>query len=259
LINFNFKYLLYFIQQNCNKLFDNQSFIKSHFNNCNVSKDSVTIANPNDKLKIKILKGVLNKDELGKPCIDYITEVNYNTQMWRINRKFNQFANLHKSLRNLMGEDFKFPDSSNIFIKIVENSNFHENKIKYLEAYVREISDIPVISNSKIFRRFFDFHLNTEENIYENNMDIIEKESFIPNYNRKSNLSKSGYKSDHSDSNYEDTKINYFDSAAYKKDLYSIPQKNNFYPDNEGKITFENTYTYKNKAGNNNSNYNDYN
>lgn len=220
------------------------------------------MSNLTDKLKIKILKGILSKDELGKPYIEYITEVSFNTQIWKVNRKFNQFANLHKSLKSLMGEDFKFPESSNIFTKIVENNNFHENKIKYLEAYVREISEIPVISNSKIFKKFFDFHLHTEENmnlnyIVENN-ESAEKNNTLRQSNRNSNLS---YRSENSDYNQEEeVKINnnYEFANTYRNSSNYSTQKNNVYADSEGKITFENN----NSAGKNkfeclnNNNYN---
>jgi len=196
--------------------------------------------NLNEKLKIKILKGVLNKDELGKPFIEYITEVSYNSQIWRANRKFNQFANLHKSLINLMGEDFKFPDSSNIFVKLVENNNFHENKIKQLEAYIREISDIPDIVNSKIFRKFFDFHCNTEENHFEENFDSTDNFNHLRQSYKNTNFIKSGYRSYDSDSNNENTKINNLNSNSYRNNSNYSSQRNHFYPDSEGKITFEN-------------------
>lgn len=195
----------------------------------------------------------MSKDELGKPYIEYITEISFNTQIWKVNRKFNQFANLHKSLKSLMGDDFKFPESSNIFTKIVENSNFHENKIKYLEAYVREISEIPVISNSKIFRKFFDFHLNTEENynLYIESPEGVEKLNTFRASNRQSNVS---YHSENSDSNQEEAKINtnYGFANTYRNSSNYSSHRNNFYADSEGKITFENNNNsgQKNKADN---------
>lgn len=124
-----------------------------------------------DKFKIKILKGLLNKDELGKPYIEYITDITYNTQNWRVNKKFNQFANLHKSLKNSF-PDLKFPESSNLFSKIseVSNNNFHENKIKQLEKYLKDISEIPQINKSKPFRKFIDF-----EEYYDESGEVKEK------------------------------------------------------------------------------------
>ena len=154
------------------------------------------ITNISDKLKIKILKGVLNKDELGKPFIEYITEISYDTQNWRVMKKFNQYANFHKSLKNIMGEEFKFPEAANIFIKISadNNNNFHENKIKQLEAYLRELCNIPIISNSKIFKKFFEFHLHVDENeninedyFTNNNNSNDKKVYFKSNKNNSSN------------------------------------------------------------------------
>ncbi len=186
------------------------------------------------------MKGILNKDELGKPFIEYISEVSYNTQFWRVNKKFNQFVNFHKSLKNMMGSDFKFPESTKIFIKIGENTNFHENKIKQLETYIREISDIPLILNSRIFRKFFEFHLNTDEYILNENFNNSEKTSFFKSPNRKSKISKSGSE-DNSDFN-EDGKISN-NLNTFRNSSNCSTQKNNLYADSEGKITFENNFS----------------
>lgn len=106
---------------------------------------------------MKILKGVLAQDDMGRPFLEYIIEVAYKFQTWRISKKFHHFANLHKILiKNF--EKVKFPSSSQIFTKISETShNFHENKLKYLEKYIKDIANIEPIVNTKIFRKFFGF------------------------------------------------------------------------------------------------------
>lgn len=192
-------------------MIDNQNFINGHSNICSKKENNThVVKNASEQLKIKILKGVLNKDELGKPFIEYITEINYNSNIWRVNKKFNQFANLHKSLKNIVGEDFKFPESSNIFVKIIDNNNFHENKIKQLESYIREISDIPAISNSKIFRKFFEFNLNSDDILEPT--DNIDRAIFNNN-NSNSNSNQTNtkynplYKDDSSDSEKQENKI----------------------------------------------------
>ena len=74
-------------------------------------------------------------DEIGKPYLDYIIDINYSGQNWRINKKFNQFANLYKTIKSLFKGSINMPQSSNIFVNINEmtNGNFHENKISGLE------------------------------------------------------------------------------------------------------------------------------
>lgn len=140
--------------------------------------------NNNEKLKIKILKGILNKDELGKPFIEYITDITYNTHNWRVNKKFNQFANLHKTLKSLFKTgEFKLPDSSAMFNVPLNNessNNFHENKIKLLEKYLNDISDIGAINKSKPFRKFFEFeeHVDDDNNRYSNEIEVINKNEF---------------------------------------------------------------------------------
>ena len=82
--------------------------------------------------------------------------------------------------------DIKFPESSVIFSKIHLNGgetnsnnyssssnnsgNFHENKIKFLEKYLKDISEIEVINKTRIFRRFFDF---PEDNSYDDRFEKI--------------------------------------------------------------------------------------
>lgn len=199
--------------------------------NCNTPR-LMEISNISDKLKIKILKGVLNKDELGKPYIEYVTEITYDTQNWRVLKKFNQYANFHKSLKNIMGEEFKFPESANIFMKISDNNNnFHENKIKQLEAYVRELSNIPIISNSKIFKRFFEFHLNVDENLNEDiDLQMMEKKGTFKghsnitnntNNNTNQNFYKtfgSGYQSDNSENSkdFNSPQVNIYSNSNKK-------------------------------------------
>jgi hypothetical protein len=134
-----------------------------------------------DKIKIKILKGILNKDELGKPFIEYIIDISYNSQNWRVNKKFNAFSNLHKTLKSLFKDnsEIKMPESSSIFSNLNindSNSTFHENKIKILESYLKEISEIGVINKSKPFRKFFEFdEYYDEDNNKPHEIEIINK------------------------------------------------------------------------------------
>ena len=91
--------------KHCEKIYLYENF-KDHYTGC---KKGIIISNTNinnngnfnpEKLRIKILKGKVKQDELGKPFLEYIIDVNYDTQNWRINRRFNQFSNLYKTLKN---------------------------------------------------------------------------------------------------------------------------------------------------------------
>lgn len=65
-----------------------------------------------------------------------------------------------------MHPEIKFSDSANIFSKLTETSNnFHENKIKSLEKYLKEISVIAVIITSRPFKKFFEFEENYDEEV----------------------------------------------------------------------------------------------
>ena len=117
-----------------------------------------------NKLKIKILKGNIKQDELGKPYIEYILDINYNNQNWRINKRFAQFANLYETIKNLFKGVIQMPISSKLFINVIGSLNraFHQNKIKQLELFIKELSENEIINRSKPFRKFFEFDKNIE-------------------------------------------------------------------------------------------------
>lgn len=120
-----------------------------------------------EKLKIKIIKGRIRKDKSGKPYLEYIININYdNIKNWNINRRFNQFTNLYKTLRTLSKENFELPESSNIFSNITAmfSGLSHENKIIQLEKYLKDLTEVPEISNSK--QLYFFLELN---HLYELN------------------------------------------------------------------------------------------
>jgi len=158
--------------KHCEKNYLYEDF-KDHYTNCQKGLISNTNINNNsinfspEKLKIKILKGKVKQDELGKPFLEYIIDVNYDTQNWRINRRFNQFSNLFKTLKNLYkGTGIQMPQSSNIFINFGNNSqfsSFHENKIIQLEKFLKDLSEINMINTSKPFRKFLEFEQYVDE------------------------------------------------------------------------------------------------
>ena len=114
-----------------------------------------------EKLKIKIIKGRIRKDKTGKPYLEYIININYdNSKIWNINRKFNQFTNLYKALRTISQENFELPQSSNIFSNITAlfSGLSHEKKIIQLEKYLKDLTEMPEINNSK--QLYFFLELN---------------------------------------------------------------------------------------------------
>ena len=114
--------------------------------------------------------------------MEYILDINYNTQSWRISKRFNQFANLYKTIKNLFKNNIKMPQSSNIFVNFGGNFNgsFHENKIQQLEKFIKDISEIQIVSNSKIFKKFLEFNQNYDEenDIIYNNINDEERINF---------------------------------------------------------------------------------
>ena len=176
--------------KHCEKLYLFEDF-KNHYSNCQkglISNPNMNNSNVNfnpDKLKIKILKGRVKQDELGKPFLEYIIEINYDTQNWRISKRFNQFASLFKTLKNLFKGVIQMPPSANIFINFGNNNNFgsfHENKIIQLEKFLKDLSEINILNTSKPFRKFLEFE-----------QYVDEENDIVMNVNQKS-LRRNNYK-----------------------------------------------------------------
>ena len=169
----------------CNKIYSYENF-KKHYINCQkgIKDDTESIIDNNsninnnklnkvnsknnfniDKLKIKILKGNIKRDELGKPYLEYILDVNYNTQNWRINKRFTQFASLYKTIKNLFKGVINMPSSSKIFINFTGtlNRTYHKNKLNQLEMFIKELAEIEVVNTCKPFRKFLEFEKNVDD------------------------------------------------------------------------------------------------
>ena len=135
----------------------------SNNKNNNIDNNENNIYIP-EKLKIKIIKGRIRKDKSGKPYLEYIININYdNIKSWNINRRFNQFTNLYKTLRTISKENFELPKSSNIFTNITAmfSGLSHENKIIQLEKNLKDLTETPEINNSKQLYFFLELnHLN---------------------------------------------------------------------------------------------------
>ena len=181
--------------KHCEKIYLYENF-KDHYTGC---KKGIIISNTNinnngnfnpEKLRIKILKGKVKQDELGKPFLEYIIDVNYDTQNWRLNKRFNQFSNLYKTLKNLYkGTGIQMPQSSNIFVNFGNTgqfSSFHENKIIQLEKFLKELSEINMINTSKPFRKFLEF----EQYVDEDNEVLVSvgQSNIRGNYNNFGNI-----------------------------------------------------------------------
>ena len=157
-------------------------------NMTNIYNNQIHKFNP-DKLKIKILKGKLKTDELGKPYLEYILDINYYSQNWRLSKTFNQFANLHKTIKTMFKNNITMPLSANIFINFGNNipGSFHQNKIQQLEKFLKEISEIEEINSSKTFRKFLELEQNFDE---ENDLMFLrtnEKPQKFQNYYKNNN------------------------------------------------------------------------
>ena len=146
------------------------------------------------KLKIKIIKGRIRKDKIGKLYLEYIIELNCSAQSWIINKKFNQFTNLYKNLVNLSNEiGIELPQSAKIFKNIGKTfSNLsHENKIVQLEKFLKDITKIDEINNSEPYQHFLEM-----ERLFD-----TYKENKNTNINLNENHNKSSY-------NFNNGKIN---------------------------------------------------
>ena len=169
----------------CNNIFSYDNF-KIHYNDCEKSKKNININNiSNFNIKIKILKGNIKQDELGKTYLEYIIDVNYNnTHNWRINKKFTQFVSLYKTLNNSLDKNIQLPLSSNIFTNLNEKykRGFHKNKIKQIELFLKDLCENDIFNKCKTFHKFLEFDKNLDEDNFNFNYSDIDNIDVI-NYN----------------------------------------------------------------------------
>ena len=170
----------------------NLYYFDNNKNNNNNSKSNVNTNNifVPQKLKIKIIKGRIRKDKSGKPYLEYIININYDGVMnWNINRRFNQFTNLYKTLRTISKESFEMPESSNIFNNITAlfSGLSHENKILQLEKFLKDLTETQGISNSKHLYCFLELNNLIDENniLINNNSNSNNNNGIINNYQRR--------------------------------------------------------------------------
>ena len=163
--------------KNCNEIYSLDNF-KIHYNDCkkNINNNYNNNFNRNNNIKIKILKGNIKQDELGKTYLEYVLDINYNnTQNWRINKKFTQFASLYKSINNNFKGKIQMPSSSNIFTTLNEKfkKGFHKNKIKQLELFLKDLCENEIINKSKHLKKFLEFDKNVDEDNENDNYNIL--------------------------------------------------------------------------------------
>ena len=198
---------------NVNNTINNKNINANGISSIDLVNNKINKFNP-DKLKIKILKGKLKTDELGKPYLEYILDINYYSQSWRLSKKFIQFANLYKTIKTMFKNNINMPESSNIFVNFGNNFNgsFYQNKIQQLEKFINEISLIEEINSSKIFRKFLELDQNFDE---ENDLLFLKSnEKFHQiinsnNYYINSSNKNSGFNNRYNDEgNYEQEEKN---------------------------------------------------
>ena len=156
----------------CDDIFSFEKF-KAHFNECQINKNNSKIYKRNNinnspNIKIKILKGNIKQDELGKTYLEYVLDINYNNaHNWRINKKYAQFASLYKTIYNTFKGSIQMPLSCNIFTNINEKykKGFHKNKIKQLELFLKDLCENDIFNKCKQFKRFLEFDKNVDEDI----------------------------------------------------------------------------------------------
>ena len=151
-------------KQHKNNCGENKS-IKNNLNDNNYEDDFNTNLNPG-KLRVRVLKGKIKNENLGRPYLEYILDINYsNTHHWRLGKKFSDFTKLYNTINSLYKEYITIP-ISNIFIDLNNSSSvgsFHENKIRQLEQFINDIIDTEIINISKPFIKFIEFEKHYDE------------------------------------------------------------------------------------------------
>ena len=83
-------------------------------------------------------------DITGKPFLDYIYEIKKGNESYILNKKFEHFIMLNKSLKKLFKDTIMLPNCGNLFINIndMNQNTFHENKLSQLDKYINDLLKI---------------------------------------------------------------------------------------------------------------------
>ena len=195
------------------------------------------------KLKIKIIKGQVKTDEVNKPYLDYVININYDgIKNWQIHKKLYHFANLYHTLNNSYTKFAQFPNSfTNIFEDLNSKSSLNLNKIQQLEKFINEVAHTDVINKSKPFLKFIEIEQNMNKKGNNKNKvssSYTTKNNYFnnyTNYNRK-NKNKSDNNNDSNFLLYKDS-----DYTNYSKYNNNVTQKED---DNYSKLNNRYTNSY---------------
>ena len=221
------------------------------FNNINQNyKNNLDFDFEPEKLKIKIIKGQVKNDELNKPYLDYLINVNYDGyKNWQIHKKFYHFAILYNAINNSYKEYIQLPNSiSNIFENLNSKSSFNLNKIQLLEKFINEVAQTKVLNTSKPFLKFIELEQNfnkkeKKNNISSSNSNIKNKKNKNDNsYNNNLFYKENKYNNIHNNIIEDDDEDNYYPLIGNKiNNRYINSHVINEYNDND-KIENENNF-----------------
>ena len=214
----------------------NHSNYSSNISNNTTKNYSISpIPNFNPKqLKIKIVKGRIRKDKTGKPYLEYIIELNHLNKKWVINKRFSQFTNFYKNLKKMeIQEGITIPRSANIFSNIgtVFSGLSHEDKILNLERFLKDISFNENISNTSLYRNFFETERISNEirisrkNSYSNNLYNDTKNKTLQNLFNDNNRNNKIYSKKLSNTSCLSHQNNQTNNSSYSNNIENKLEK----------------------------------
>ena len=229
----------------CGKNFPYQE-ISAHQNNCinnnifnnNMFDDKNFDFNPNN-LEVKITNCKIKTDEIGKPYVEYILNINYNGTNWKINKKYSDFTQLYNNLNLIYKDVIKLSvNLNNVFNTKDSSYNFNENKMNQLQNFLNEIINTDVINTSKILLKFIQFdkfylHKNFDEenndilkdrewfmNKFNINYNKVNANNLIGDLNNNNNNLPSSFRNPSLNNEFKNNKFNAATSANFPQNLY---------------------------------------
>lgn len=141
---------------------------------------------PSSDLSICINQTMVKESADNKPFTEYLIQVTYNNNKWTTARKYKSFCDLYQKLYNSF-PNLKFPDSVlNVMNSGTDMNNIFnskrptviEDRRKGLQQFLRDLSKIDSIKNSKIFRVFLEIEKG-EGSFTESNSNESKKNKMI--------------------------------------------------------------------------------
>jgi hypothetical protein len=143
----------------------NSTVFPAHLNIC--LRDSQKLTSESEQYNIVVSQTLIKEGD--KPYAEYIVSITYRGKSWNVARRYKTFCDLHSALRQHY-PNIELPDSSQIFnqtgsLFAAKRPVGLDQRRKAFQQYLMDLSAIPIIRESQVFRKFLGVDAQFEEDL----------------------------------------------------------------------------------------------